>query len=211
LKFNRAIRWILVGAIAVTISVGFAQLFTDFGLQFQADMVTTGPGHPPGGTIVKMAVGAAVVRVEMEMEGERVIVIMRERNGLVEMTMIFPEDEFYQVLTLPAAAAVAMTPLAQVDTEFDPRTSCARPPAGVTCTDLGRRAIGGRNAQGYRIEGRTTAGGPERVTTWIDVESGFPLRTEHDDGTVTEFRDLRIGTPPASLFEVPEGFERMGF
>jgi hypothetical protein len=210
LNLNAAIRWLLAGTIAITLAAAQAQGFPKFGLQFQAEMVTTGPGHPPGGTIVKMAVGASVVRVEMAMEGERVIIIMRERNGMVEMTMIFPDDELYQVMMLPAAAALAMAPLPDTDPDFDPRTSCSRPPAGVRCTDLGRRQVAGRTAHGYRIEGQTTAGGPDRMTTWLDVETGIPLRTEYDDGTVTEFRSFRVGPPPAELFVVPAGYERMG-
>lgn len=210
MRLNRSIHWLLVGVVTVAFGLGLAQGLPKFGVQFQADMVTTGPEHPPGGTIVKMAVGDAAIRLEMAMDGDRMIMIMRSRDGQVELIMLSPGDKSYEVMILPASAALAMTPLAQVDSRFDARTSCARPPAGVRCTDLGRRVIGGRNTNGYRIEGQTIPGGPDKVTTWVDVANGLPLRTELPDGTVTEFRNLQVGPPPADLFRVPADYKRIG-
>lgn len=117
----------------------------------------------------------------------------------------------HQVGVFPVALTMAMPPFTLLEAVIGPGFPCAQPPNEPRATDLGPRQVAGRNAHGYRIEGKAATGGPDRMTTWVDLETGIPLRIEYVDGTVMEYRSFRIGPPPAGLFEIPKDFQRVSF
>lgn len=52
----------------------------------------------------------------------------------------------------------------------------------------------------------------EKSTTWFSEKLGFPLKTlyESPEGQVTmECQNIVVGTPDASLFQIPQGFHRL--
>ena len=66
----------------------------------------------------------------------------------------------------------------------------------------GAETVNGYKADKFRITGRHTGDNYE----WLTAEFGpKPIRTEHK-GVVEEMRNIRIGEPNASLFDIPAGY-----
>ena len=38
----------------------------------------------------------------------------------------------------------------------------------------------------------------------------MPIHTRMQDGTVTELRNIKVGKPPARVFEIPPGYKKVG-
>jgi hypothetical protein len=81
----------------------------------------------------------------------------------------------------------------------------------TTEEDLGTETVNGFECRKKRIHSTMTMMGREMKsssTVWMCEELGFPIRTENEDGTVTELRNIQIGAQPDSLFELPSGFAK---
>jgi hypothetical protein len=76
---------------------------------------------------------------------------------------------------------------------------------------LGFETINGYKCEKKRIVSTMQMMGREmtsRSTAWISEELGFPMRTENEDGTITELRNINTGSQDESLFELPSGLAR---
>lgn len=75
---------------------------------------------------------------------------------------------------------------------------------GGSCRKVAEQSVHGREAIKY--EATNSSGDVSRF--WIDPKLGFPVRWESksSDG---ELRNIKEGTQPASLFEIPAGFNKM--
>jgi outer membrane lipoprotein-sorting protein len=49
-----------------------------------------------------------------------------------------------------------------------------------------------------------------RQTIWVTDKFKIPIRTRSQNGTVTELRNIKKGTPPARVFEIPPGYKKIG-
>ncbi len=47
-----------------------------------------------------------------------------------------------------------------------------------------------------------------RSIVWIADQFEMPLRTQTEDGSVTEMRNIKKGRPAANVFEVPKGYQK---
>jgi hypothetical protein len=77
---------------------------------------------------------------------------------------------------------------------------------------LGTETINGYRCEKKRIKTTTDMMGNKMTFTslvWITAELGFPIRTETDNGTITELRDIKPGHQDASLFEIPAGYTKV--
>jgi len=45
---------------------------------------------------------------------------------------------------------------------------------------------------------------------WISERLDFPIRTQNEDGSTTEFINIQQGAQPESLFEIPDGYQKAG-
>lgn len=75
---------------------------------------------------------------------------------------------------------------------------------GATCHKVGNETINGRNTVKYEA---TSANG-DVSHFWLDPKLRFPLKWQgkNSDG---ELRNIQEGAQPASLFEIPAGFNKM--
>ena len=81
-------------------------------------------------------------------------------------------------------------------------------PTEVERTFLLTETVEGHVADKYRM---THLIDNNRVTHYIWLLKSnnlFPIKTQHDD-TITVFKNLVFDEPPASMFEVPSGFQKM--
>lgn len=74
---------------------------------------------------------------------------------------------------------------------------------GTTCRKVGNETVNGRNTVKY--EGTYTDGTTSYV--WIDPSLRFPVKWQ-DKNDAGELRDINVGSQPASLFEIPAGYQK---
>jgi hypothetical protein len=75
---------------------------------------------------------------------------------------------------------------------------------GGTCRKVGSETVNGRNTIKY--EGTNTSG--EASAVWLDPKLRFPVKWQGKNSG-GELRNIREGSQPASLFEVPSGYSKM--
>jgi hypothetical protein len=71
---------------------------------------------------------------------------------------------------------------------------------------LGEETVNGYTAEKSRVTA-TVMGHTTVHTEWNAKEFDFPVRMQMNDDT-TEMRNIKIGTPAASVFEIPAGYTR---
>lgn len=75
---------------------------------------------------------------------------------------------------------------------------------GGTCHKVGSETVNGRNTVKY--EGTNSKG--ESGFVWLDPKLRFPVKWQGKDGQGGELRNIQEGSQPASLFEIPAGFQK---
>jgi hypothetical protein len=75
---------------------------------------------------------------------------------------------------------------------------------GGSCQKIGNETVNGRNAVKY--EGKSAEG--ETSQFWIDPKLAFPVKWQGKGGG-GELANIQEGAQPASLFEIPAGFQKM--
>jgi len=72
-----------------------------------------------------------------------------------------------------------------------------------TCKKLGTETVNGRSCDKWEVTDKTH--GKEMI--WMDQKLHFPVRVQGDNGTLTEFTNIKEGAQDASLFKVPAGYK----
>ncbi len=44
---------------------------------------------------------------------------------------------------------------------------------------------------------------------WISKKLDMPVRTKSQNGSITELKNLKKGTPPGKYFEIPKGYKKV--
>lgn len=65
--------------------------------------------------------------------------------------------------------------------------------------------VNGRSTDKWEFTDRKGVGSH---TAWVDQKLGFPIRTQHRDGMTMELTNINEGPQPASVFQVPAGYEK---
>jgi len=79
----------------------------------------------------------------------------------------------------------------------------------VSRKEVGKEVIDGHPTTKYEI---TTKAEEKSMTffQWLATDIHFPVKTAATDGSWTmEYKDIKIGGQPDSLFELPEGYKKM--
>ena len=164
--------------VGLTLAAGAHAGFTD--VEFSAEMRQSGP---QGSTTGMMYVGKDRMRMEMEQGGQQIIQIIDAKNQV--QWLLYPDQHAYMENrgggSQPSGMekSLASNPCAGV--------------RGVTCKNLGKETIAGREAakweMTYTQEGKTYSS-----TQWIDLERDTPLRTRMADGSGSELKILGTET-----------------
>jgi len=155
------------------------------GPEFSADMVST----TKAGTVTgKIYVSKDKTRVEMS----KSISISRIDKKVVWVLM--PEQKMY------------------TENQLKPEQLTATPdkmPGEVERTMIGPEKLDGKNVVKYKIT-YTESKKKVVIWQWILPDTSFPVKTANEDGSATtEFKNLKTGKQPDSLFEIPEGYQKM--
>jgi hypothetical protein len=74
---------------------------------------------------------------------------------------------------------------------------------------LGTETVNGYETEKYEttMEGR---GKTVKVYMWLSKKLGIPIKMVSEDGSFSlEYRDIKEGSLPAEVFEVPQGYQKM--
>lgn len=164
---------------------------------FSADMVMSMNGNKEMTRQGKISAGDHAMRMEMEVQpGMQSTIIVRYDKKVV--WMLIPGQQRYMEMPLTPRAGV----FAQL------RNTGAK----VDMQDLGPEKVGEYDCEKYRFHS-TSQGVATSGLAWVASSGeakGFIVRTEDEkSGAMMEFRNIRPGEPPASLFEVPAGYQKM--
>jgi hypothetical protein len=75
---------------------------------------------------------------------------------------------------------------------------------GATCRKVGSETVNGRSTvkyEGIQADGTTSY-------VWLDPGLRFPVKWQTKSGG-GELRNINVSSPPASLFEIPAGYQKM--
>ncbi len=76
---------------------------------------------------------------------------------------------------------------------------------------LGNETLNGRKVEKWRCTGQTSTPGdeaPSDATTWYDRELMLEIKIAEDNGNIFEIRDVKIGRQDASMFKIPDGYQK---
>jgi hypothetical protein len=158
---------------------GFAQT-----QEFSADIISRGPDGTQSGKVFSTP-------NKSRMEAGGVITIARLDQNLAWVLM--SKDKVYMETSLPASAVTA---------------GGGRMVGEIERKLVGKETIDGKAADKYRIV-YTNAGKPETIYSWIISGSDIPVKTAAQDGSwQVEYKNIKTGKQPDSLFEVPSGYSK---
>ncbi|MGA7379535.1 MAG: hypothetical protein WBX03_01675 [Terriglobales bacterium] len=75
---------------------------------------------------------------------------------------------------------------------------------GGSCHKVGSDSVNGRSAVKYT--GTNSKG--ETGSVWFDKKIAFPIKWENDKGGSGELQNIKEGSQPASLFEIPSDYQK---
>jgi len=170
------------------------------------------------GDIVRSKQGAQIAQgkiyvtkdeVRFEPEGENA------RNGFVIVNfathtsqVLMPARKMY--MEMPAGQGPAAQSMRDFFRPPDPENACsdwmkAATKPGAECHKVGSAVVNGRNTVEY--EAKSSEGHSGHV--WLDRKIAFPVKWDNEDGGGGELRNIKEGSQPASLFEIPSDYQKM--
>jgi len=159
---------------------------------FSADMINKSPmGNIEG----KMFFKGGNFRQEMMMGGQKQITIFRKDKQVVWVLM--PAQMMYMEMQ-----AGSRQNMAQVDPDQIDKLG------GKKC--LGKEKVNGYMCSKYRYTFHDKSSGT--AIYWISDKLNFPVKmqTQGTSGSMSmEYRNIQEKTVPASLFDIPGGFQKM--
>jgi hypothetical protein len=179
---------------------------------FAVDLVTTAPeGEVAAGELGAIYVGEGAIRLEGSEDDVPFVLIydfrpaeielwVLELVGTTAMRFVFERGDVVEI-DLLGIGALILAP-------DHPAHPCALWPAQAFCYAEGGDTVRGVAAERWLVELEDGFGYVESFTVWVG-DGGRVLRTAYPDGYVVDFLAFREGPQLPTLFEVPEGFERI--
>ena len=161
--------------------------------EFSADMIQKANGQVVKGRVF---VKGNDFRQEMTVQGRTQTMIFKKDRNVVWMLM--PENRMYMEMNGSSGAA-GMS-----------RTDPGELARSAERKYLGKETVNGYVCDKYRYMHRDASQGT--TLQWISKKLNFPVKTETGGKSgrmVVEYRNIKEGRQPASLFRVPEGYRKM--
>ncbi len=175
----------LILALAVCLGISQAQA-----AEFSATLVTKAEGQEMQG---KVFVKGQKMRNEFQAGGETSISIMRPDKRVV--WMLLPGERMYMEMPLTE--------------EYKEKFLLKKPENQARMKHLGTETVNGLECDKYEVTA-VQDGESARQYVWVAKKLGMPIKSVAADGSMSmEYRDIVIGEVADSVFEVPEGFEKM--
>jgi Domain of unknown function (DUF4412) len=182
MKFNRLHSFLFPFALALLLAV--LPALSAGAVEFSADLVI----QPKGDEAMsgKIFVKGDKVRQETSEEGETQIMIIRPDKKVT--WMITPEEKTYMEM-----------PYQSEDKTFEEWTAEKEKKA---------KFLGEETASGLPCKKFETVEDGEKTYFWISKQYAFPIKVEDAEVTM-EYKNIKDGSVPDSLFELPSGYEKM--
>jgi outer membrane lipoprotein-sorting protein len=156
-------------------------------MEFSADVITKSAGHAMNAA---MYTKDGKMRMEMKEQGQTTI--MRPDKNVVWMLM--PDQKAYMEMAF--------------DPKQQPKTT-EKVQGEVSRKLIGSEKIDRYDTKKYEVTYKAAAK-TDRMYQWITPEIQFPVKSAAIDGSwSTEYRNIKMGSQPDSLFEVPSGYKKM--
>jgi len=167
----------------------FIFLFTSIALaeDFSADMINTSRGGIFQGKIF-------VTKDKMRMETPQSISITRMDRRVVWILM--PKDKMYMEQPFDPSKAVATSEkvMGEIERKF-----------------IGKEIIDGRMTDKYQIVYNQN-GNRATIFQWLAAGLKIPVKTAAADNSwIMEYKNIKIGSQPAALFEVPPDYQKFSY
>jgi hypothetical protein len=158
--------------------------------EFSASMITKASGMEIPG---KIYVKGDKMRNEIQAQGQTIINIMRPDKKVV--WIIMPQQKAYMEMPITQETQQKMMTLTQKQK--------------AKMKKVGTETIEGYTCDKYETtmdhQGKSTT-----MYTWIATDLGMPIKVVSQDGSFsTEFKDIKPGEMADTLFEAPQGYQKM--
>jgi hypothetical protein len=129
---------------------------------------------------------------KLRMETASSVAIIRPDKNV--MWMLMPHQKMYMEMPIDPSKVPATSEKYQGEIER---------------TLIGKEDVDGRITDKYRIVS-TNAGAKTIIFQWFSPDIGIPVKTAAEDGSWTmEYKNIKMGGQPDSLFEIPAGYNKM--
>lgn len=142
--------------------------------------------------------------------GGKVRVEVPAQEGMGPMVLILRPDRKVQWIIDEAAKTYFEQPLDDA-APLSPATRMGMGESTVKEEPLGTEKVNGYATHKKRVTTTSRIMGHAQTTVstvWTADEFDVPLRERDETGETEEFRNIKVGTQPAALFEVPKGYAR---
>jgi hypothetical protein len=168
--------------------------------QFSADLVMQGREASPG----KIYVADGKVRME-NVGGPGVMLADARANSAY---VLMPQQKMYLDMKMTGR-------MTQVFMPVNPNNPCPqwqemakeahKDASQWSCKRVGNETVNGRSTVKYQ------AASPQGEVhyAWLDTKLNFLMKTQDPDGKGMELKNIKEGAQPASLFEIPAGYQKM--
>ncbi|OGW38963.1 MAG: hypothetical protein A2Y97_11050 [Nitrospirae bacterium RBG_13_39_12] len=156
--------------------------------EFSADMIMT---HETGGkTTSKMYSKPDKFRMEIKAPEEMIVITRIDKKVIWN---IMPGEKMYMEMPF------SQQNKPMVEEKFE---------GEIERKYIGNETIDGHPAKKYLITYKSGKKN-EQVYQWFATDINFPVKTAAvDNSWVQEFKNIRIGSQPDSLFDVPSGYQK---
>ncbi|MGE5111397.1 MAG: DUF4412 domain-containing protein [Acidobacteriaceae bacterium] len=167
--------------------------------QFSADLLM----HSQRGDMTgKMFFAGKKMRTDMETPGGAMRNITDVEKK--QVVMVMPERKMYMVVDLSHPSPMARGQRTPEIQQFDPANPCSNRP-GMTCKKVGSETVNGRDCDKWEF----SKNGQVTETEWIDKKLHIAVKSQHEDGSTWELKNIKEGPQPDSLFEIPAGYQKL--
>jgi outer membrane lipoprotein-sorting protein len=162
-----------------------------FAFEFSADTVMT---HKGGGkTTGKIYYKSDRFRMDMKAPEQMIMITRMDKKVIWN---IMPAEKMYMELPFD----LKNRPM--VDEKFE---------GEIERKHIGNETIDGHPTKKYLITYKSD-NKKHQVYQWWATDINFPVKTAATDGSwVQEYKNIKIGTQPDSLFELPKGYKKFQF
>lgn len=157
--------------------------------QFSADMVQNASGMTQS---MRYYMGDQMMRTEIKDESGQAMASIVDLKAR-KMIQLMPAEKMYIELPLGDEAATWAADSKTQQQYYEMK-------------HVGSETVNGYACDKYELIPKQA--GLERSTTWIAKKLGYPIRTV-GKGFSMDLKNIKEGTQPAALFQVPAGYQRM--
>ncbi len=168
--------------------------------QFSADLVAAGREDSPG----KIYVSDGKVRMERVSGGPGTMLVDSHANTAF---VLMPQQKMYVDVGSRGGMAQVFRPVA-------PNNPCPqwqeiakqmqKDAADWSCKRVGSETVNGRSTVKYQASSSQS----QTEYIWIDTSLKYMVKSEDGKGQGMELRNIKEGAQPASLFEIPAGYQK---